>query len=168
MINIIGIDPGKTGGIAVLSLDSTLISLQDMPLNAGDDISIVGLKEIIGEFTEKDKAIIEITHAMSFKDKDGKERQQSTSSMLNYGMEVGRIEGMLFMTGVKFKEVQSISWMRSMGVRGKTSGKYNGIEVALKLFPSADIGNKNGRADALLMVEYYRRILSKGQGAIAA
>lgn len=162
-MRIIGIDPGKTGAIAVLTLNQTIISLQDIPLNSGKDISIVGLKEIIGTFSPDDKAIIEVTHAMNFGD-----RSQSTSSMLNYGMQVGRIEGMLFMSGVKFKEIQSTSWMRAMGVRGKTSGKYNGVEVALKLYPSADIGTKNGKADALLMAEYYRRILTKGRGAIAA
>jgi len=153
-MKLIGIDPGKSGAIAVLSADSTILSLHDMPLNKAGEVSIVGLRDIMLTFSKGDRACIEVCHGMKF---DGK--TQSTSSMLNYGMHVGMLQGMLFMQDVMYKEVQSTSWMSAFGVRGKTSGNYNGFKKCAELFSGVDLGKKNGRADALMIAEYLRRLL---------
>ena len=146
----IGIDPGNTGAIALLS-GSKLVSLSDMPLmangkkqqiNAAELASIVeDMKLIGGEVT----AVVERVGAMP---------GQGVSSMFNFGMGYGVIQGVLAATGTPYILVTPQAWKKEAGLISKD--KDMARTLAQQLFPDAPLARKKdiGRADAILIAHF--------------
>jgi hypothetical protein len=136
----VGIDPGLNGAITELNDEGLIVNIFDMPLVPdGSEVSEKGLWKIIkrykpGEFV----AALEASFAMQFRDKDGKLRQQSVSSMLTYGLRIGSINGLLIATGIRYYKPTPKVWQSKFGVKGK-QGVSNTVQVAEKLFPETPV-----------------------------
>jgi hypothetical protein len=76
--------------------------------------------------------------------------------MFNYGVGYGAYLGILTALEIPFQEVRPQTWKKAYSLN---SEKSRSIIVAQQLFPGADIGKKDGRAEALLLAEYARRIM---------
>lgn len=141
----IGIDPGKSGGIAVLDASGGVVNVFPMPSTERD------IMDALREFSEGAKAVIESVHSMP---------GQGVVSTFKFGMGYGGLRMALVGLGIPFAAVTPVSWQKTFGL---TKGKHP-TKVAKKnankaraqeLFPSEKITHKV--ADALLLAEYCRR-----------
>ena len=87
--------------------------------------------------------------------------KQGVTSMFNFGVNFGFIQGLLTAYGIPFELVSPAKWKREFGV---TSDKNTSIAVAQRLFPDVSLLRTercrkpdDGIAEALLMAEYARR-----------
>ena len=144
----IGIDPGKSGGIACI--DTTLGVCHAVPYS--DD----GLIELC-RFAACD------VQAVCCLEKVGARPGQGVVSMFNFGQNVGYIKGVLEAFGIPYQEITPQKWKREFGL---SSDKMASAEVCRKLFPNVELlasprckKPHDGMAEALLMAEYARRKL---------
>lgn len=143
MKNYIGIDPGKSGGIAIVSADTNLKPFCcKMPETERDiwDL-IVSLKDWRDY---PSVAVIERVHAMP---------GQGVTSMFTFGQGYGSLRMALIAAGIPFQEVTPQRWQKDMGCR--TGGNKNISKAkAQQLFPLMKI--THAHADALLIAEWGR------------
>ena len=147
----IGIDPGKSGGIAYINTESGI------------------------RYTEpySDKALIDICrdeswrgnteHIMCCLEKVGARPGQGVVSMFSFGQSVGYIKGVLESFRIPYQEITPQKWKKEFGLN---SDKAVSAEVCRKLFPDVSLlatarckKPHDGMAEALLMAEYARRKL---------
>ena len=137
---IIGIDPGKSGAIALLRDRHT-----------PETFKLTGTEADIAEFLEHCKsercfAYIEKVNAMP---------KQGVSSTFKFGMSYGFLRGLLIAMKIPFEEVLPRRWQQYLGCLSK--GDKNVTKAkAQQLFPEIKI--IHAIADALLIAEYGRRI----------
>lgn len=137
----IGIDPGKSGGIAVIG--DGLIEVREYT----DD----WLKEVCRRHKDS-KCIIEKVGAMP---------GQGVVSMFNFGKSYGYILGVIEANGISYEIVPPQKWKKEFSVTGD---KNTSIAVCKRLFPKVLLfrtqkckKEHDGMAEALLMAEYGRR-----------
>lgn len=144
----IGIDPGQSGGIAVIdedNADAKKVVAYPMPATRGDLIELL-------IYPLDARAIVEKVHAMP---------KQGVSSCFKFGMNYERVCMALVCNGISFREVSPQRWQRELGIpfKKKSETKHqhkNRLKaVAQELFPSAKV--TLAIADALLLAEYCRR-----------
>ena len=144
MKTYIGIDPGKSGALALLTEDGqcTVVPFQESAyiaiLNAASGPSSVCCLEKVGAMPG-----------------------QGVVSMFNFGHNLGYIEGLLQAFDIPYQLVPPQTWKKEFCV---TSDKNTSIEVCRKLFPhvcllptSRSRKPSDGMAEAMLMAEYARR-----------
>jgi len=147
-----GIDPGKTGAIAIISGDMEIHLLEDW---AGDEIQMANvLRKMMGISPNQFRFSIEKVHAM---------KGQGVRSMFTFGTNYGIWKGILAAFQIPFTEVAPQTWQK--GLIHKAQDKKPSLAAAGRLFPSAELygpkgGGKDGRADALLIAEHSRRTFS--------
>ena len=143
----VGIDPGKSGAIAVIdgdgkSLGHSVFSWQEYDM-------------IIKHTVSQDNclAIVEQVHAMP---------KQGVSSCFTFGQNFGFIQGLLFANNCPFQEVSPVKWKKYFGLN---KDKNASIMCATRLFPSLDLRATSkcrkahdGIAEAYLLAEYGRRM----------
>ncbi len=145
---IIGIDPGLTGGIAVLdSKSKELISLADMPVipeGGRKKVSGHGLATIIGGYGRQQVAMV-------YLEKVGARPGQGVVSMFNFGRSYGAVEATIAVLGLPLTYVAPQSWKRAAGLLRADKDASRGR--VLDLYPNADVHRKKdtGRADAVLI-----------------
>lgn len=128
MHRIIGVDPGKSGALAVLDERGGLITIFDMPVVDGcvsgallcdmiDDIADdAGEDGIIVEVT----AIVEQVHSMP---------KQGVSSSFDFGKSYGIVLGVLEGARVRVEHVSPQRWKRAMRLTAeKESARRRAIE----------------------------------------
>ncbi|HKZ73504.1 MAG TPA: hypothetical protein VJ011_05530 [Steroidobacteraceae bacterium] len=156
---ILGIDPGLGGGLAVLR-GGELVLLADMPTIwiqrpkgrrreylVGELVEMMHSVILMREPGEELRAIVERQHARP---------GQGVSSCYSLGYGTGLVAGILATLSIPLEWAEPAAWKRAMGLpRGADKGAS--IELASRLFPTAEIGRKDGRAEALLLAEYGRR-----------
>lgn len=147
----IGIDPGKSGGIACISsIDGSCYTLP-----YGDDALLdVCKRESAREDAERIVCCLE---------KVGARPGQGVVSMFSFGQSVGYIKGVLEAFKIPYQEIQPQKWKKEFGLN---SDKAASAEVCRKLFPDISLlatprckKPHDGMAEALLMAEYARRKL---------
>ena len=146
----IGIDPGKNGGIAVMSSDIiNVYTFSEETL-----IEELGLISRCIKAGESAKCVLEKVNAMP---------GQGVVSMFNFGQNYGFIQGVLKAYGIPYELVSPQKWKKEFSV---TSDKNTSIEVAKRLFPGVNLKaterckkDHDGMAEALLIAEYCRRKL---------
>lgn len=139
----IGIDPGKSGGMAAID-------------DAGEFVSFVK-----GDRTEHDieawvraTALIrgQVRAAIEFVSSSP---QQGVRSAFTFGQSYGFLRGLIVGALIPFEVVRPQKWQTAMGCM--TGGNKNVSKAAAqRLWPTAKITHAN--ADALLLAEYCRRI----------
>ncbi len=153
----IGIDPGKSGGIAAIDDDGFLMHLSTMPLSGGP-IDPVAVANILRKL---DKKHVFIEHAQAMP-------KQGVTSMFNYGMGFGVLQGICSALGCPMTLIKPRLWQKAMHVGADQSAcpKDRSFQVVYRLFPTANLkaserckNDHDGMADALLIAEYGRRLL---------
>ncbi len=141
----IGIDPGKSGALAVLHDDYIKAQVFDIQEYSKILHNIRGADDTV-------KCIVE---------KVGARPGQGVTSMFHFGENFGMIQGLLIAYGIPFELVTPQKWKKEYSV---TKDKNTSIEVCRRLFPAADLKasarcrkDHDGMAEAILMAEYARR-----------
>lgn len=186
MKTYVGIDPGKTGCVAVLtptpgiqpperrSLFDTVNAIAYMSgsvtlFDAEVGIDFYSLGNIIG----KDAFVLlekpQIMHPKRFRNIEGEmveeKAPQGVVGMLNYGIEYGKYLGMLMALQIPYAEIHPMTWKKEFNLIipnvPLAIKKQRSIEVAKSIFPMEVDKLKrkkdHGRAEALLIAEYARR-----------
>lgn len=156
---IVGIDPGASGGIAILMVNGHPWEWHKMPDTSAD------LAELLARCNlshERIVVYVESVHSSP---------QMGVSSAFKLGRNVGVIEGVLTALGLRIEYVSPQKWQKEMGclAKGRTLAggdreKKNANKAAAqRLFPGIKI--THAIADALLIAEYGRRCEAVRQGA---
>lgn len=154
---IIGIDPGKSGGIVSMSSDGTTVCIYEkMPATESDIVSL--MEDANAGGSGFSFAYIEKVQAM--RGKDG--RKQGVTSAFNFGHNYGFLRGCLHTAAIPFEEVLPAKWQKAFGLirtsktETITQKKNRHKAKAQQLFPNIKI--THAIADALLIAEYGRRL----------
>lgn len=145
---IMGIDPGVSGALAYIGTRCESFYAQDLPVIAGD-LSAGQLFEIVRK-ANPDVCVVERVNAFP---------GQGVSSVWRFGRAYGAILAVLACASIKTELVTPTVWKKAMGLPGKDKEKAR--ELALRLFPNAEpllrYKKDHGKAEALLIAEYWRR-----------
>jgi len=151
MNTIIGIDPGKNGGIAWITNGKPCV--EKMPETVQDVWELI--RDIIHSGEPADrlskvrggmKAYIEQVHSSP---------QMGVVSAFTFGNGFGHIEMALTAAGIPFERIRPAAWQKAMGCMTK-GDKNVSKRKAQELFPSMKVTHAS--ADALLIAEYGRRM----------
>jgi crossover junction endodeoxyribonuclease RuvC len=147
-----GIDPGLGGALAFIGED--WIATHDCPLLG----RVIDLHRMAGIFQALPLSGVKI----------GLERAQpmpkeGVISAFHYGEGYGAYKMILAALKIPYEEIHPAKWKRYFGLFKKT--KFDSILLAKKMFPKADLSRKkdHGRAEALLIAEYMRRLGPEGE-----
>lgn len=143
-----GIDPGKTGGIAVSDHLGIHVATYKMPETPLDLLALFGLYR-----HGTCRAVLENVHAGAWG--HGKTGQKmGVTSAFTFGRGFGRLETALAAAAIPFDLVTPQTWQAAMGCR--SGGDKNITKArAQQLFPAVTV--THAIADALLLAEYCRR-----------
>ena len=161
----VGIDPGNTGGLAVVDEYGDVMGWTRMPiLKVGKktEIDIKKLKDflpypIIGE-THKIKVVIEEVTSFGM----------GRTSAFTFGKNVGVLLGVVGTLGFPILRPRPQQWQKVMldGLPKGEDIKSSSTAMARRLYPQMDdllsVKANQGIADAVLMAEWARRIMGKG------
>ena len=138
---IIGIDPGRSGGIACVGPGVQEAKVYKLD-NTDRDV-YEQLKEFVAL---ADFAYLEKVHSMP---------KQGVASTFKFGQSFGFLQGILIASEIPFELVTPQKWQGYLGCR--TKGDKNITKArAQELFP--DIKCTHAVSDALLIAEYGRRV----------
>ena len=146
---VIGIDPGKKGGVVVLrncgdvtKVDNALM----MPSSASDLAEIVAPPLLVGGWV----AYVENVHAMP---------GQGVTSMFNFGKGFGEILGVLAALNIRTELVSPQKWKRAV-LAGTDRDKAAAIRFVQENYPAIDLTPgrcrvpQDGIADAVCIAHY--------------
>jgi crossover junction endodeoxyribonuclease RuvC len=149
----IGIDPGLGGAIALIVNGTACVF--DTP-TATDGVKrrylLGSMRDILAQGDSPKHACIEAVHAM---------KGQGVTSMFSFGEGYGIWKGLLSGLGIPFETVTPQRWQKElMDGRPKTKGasRIRAQELFPYLSHTLQRIKDDGRADALLIAEYGRRI----------
>jgi crossover junction endodeoxyribonuclease RuvC len=143
-MRILGIDPGVSGGAAVL--DGTVLSV----IKYDSESNFIEFLRLSGPF---DLAYIE---------RVGARPGQGVASMFKFGQNYGFLRGALRSHDVPLREVTPQTWQKALGVkRGKTKTEHknNLLDLARQLYPKTQL--TLATCDAVLIAEYGRRLYNE-------
>ena len=148
MKKYIGIDPGVHGGIAVLSVDGSVVEVAKMPTTPMD------LLDFLSKYKDDSFCILERVGGMP---------GNGGSAMFNFGKGYGHLQMALLALGIPTNDVTPNKWEKSFqlgssGTYGKTEWKNRLKGKAQQLFPSLGRKITLATCDALLIAEYGRRL----------
>lgn len=146
MARIIGIDPGKNGGICILSEDGKVQELVKMPATPED------LYIFLSEHTRGTVCYLEKVGGMP---------GNGGSAMFNFGKGYGNIEMALIACGIKTVTVTPQKWQKHYQLGSSSSCSHTEWKNKLKakaqqLFPHLGKKITLVTCDALLIAEYGR------------
>ena len=133
----IGIDPGKTGAVAILDDKGNYINVLDF----GQE----GLMSALIDYAPVVKfAYLEKVHSMP---------GQGVVSTFSFGENFGWWQGVLGSLGIPYTTIRPQDWMKKYSLQKSSASDKPGLEVARSLFPEAPLCLKkhHNRADALLI-----------------
>ena len=147
-----GVDPGFSGGLALIDENLSLRGLCDMPLRDIDgrrEVGGVALARILREWTP-DHVTLERVWGRS---------GEGGRNAFSFGRATGIVIGVLYSLGLPFDEVAPATWMSAI-LRGRTEeGKGRSLAWAKEHFPDAELETKrhrqlDGRSDAICLACY--------------
>lgn len=150
-----GIDPGKSGAIAVIGEERQIMELKPFSKD--------GYKRIMRDYGGYD-VVCCLEHVAAMPG-------QGVTSMFSFGENFGWIQGMLEANDVSYQLVRPRIWKKDYSLN---DSKQQSTEACRRLFP--DVGNRlhrtdgsrkddDGLAEALLMAEYARRHFGASKSA---
>ena len=149
----IGVDPGKSGGYAIIAESETGRAVFAYPWD--DVFFATEMSAIANRKAEGIFAAVEKVGAMP---------GQGVKSMFNFGKNAGYIEGVLSALGIPYQLILPATWKKEFSLIGKD--KQASIVTCHKLFPDVDLKrsdrcrtDSDGKAEALLICEWGRRHL---------
>lgn len=147
-MNRLGADPGKSGGIALVAGDGTLIDAMPMPQTRRD------LLDVLEEYKQAGPLRATVERVSAF-------RGQSAGASFTFGQHYERICLALMACGIPFEEVGPNVWQKgyrlpTLAKAGSKTKKKNRHKArAQELFPGVKV--THATADALLIAEFARR-----------
>lgn len=145
MKNYMGIDPGKSGGFAIINSDG-----KPLCVKYWDDEEFI--RTVLLYRNDVDFTVVERVGAMP---------GQGVTSCFSFGKSAGFIEGALSVCKYPYQLVLPKIWKNEFNLN---SDKSLSIETCMKLFPGVNLYRtpkctklSDGMAEALLMAEYARR-----------
>ena len=154
-MTIIGIDPGLSGGIAVLE-NNKVLDIFDMPvmsegkknkrqLNSAQLVKLI--KDNISK-NEEVSVVVEQVNAMP---------GQGVTSMFNFGQTFGAIKGVCAALGLPIFFVRPAKWKKHFELIN--SSKDSSRTKAIEMYPSLsnDLAKKKdvNKSDAILIARFY-------------
>ena len=137
-MKVAGIDPGFSGGLALIDGDFSLVGLCDMPLRTVDtrhEVDGTKLAEILREW-EPDHVTVERVWGRS---------GEGGRNAFSFGRATGIVIGVLYSLSLPFDEVAPATWMSAL-LKGRTEeGKARSLAWARERFPDAVLETKRGR-----------------------
>jgi len=151
-MTFIGIDPGASGGIGIISTDGNFaIKFGDKTeSDIWNELQPLAADYVAGVF-----AVIEDVHSMP---------KQGVSSSFKFGKHYGFLRGLLVASGIAFEPVTPQRWQKAIGCMSR-GDKNVTKQKAQQLFPH--IKFTHATADAMLLAEYARRSYSSRIGVAA-
>lgn len=141
----IGIDPGKSGGMAIIDREGRYVAACRMPDSDSEVLDVF-------KAWPSARAVLEFVRSSP---------QMGVASAFTFGCSYGALKMALAAAGVPYNEVTPLKWQRALGCL--TKGDKNVSKArATQLFPGIKVTHAIG--DALLLAEYCRR-LELGQHA---
>ena len=149
--NILGVDPGIRGGLAIVAVDDNgiaprLVDAIDIPVagvGAKERVDVLAICSWITQHGPQ-HALIERAQVMP---------KQGASSGFKYGRAVGAIEAVITCCAIPLTIIEPASWKKFHQLRG--GEKEAGRQRALQLFPAGHdlLARKkdHGRAEAALI-----------------
>ena len=149
-MRVLGIDPGLSGGYALLGGDSPPL-VEAFPM-AGGRIDLAALANDWRGLAPA-VAVLEAVHAMP---------KQGVSSTFTFGEGYGAVKGILAALGVRLELVTPQAW-KKLVLAGTPKDKAAAVEWARRAYPGLTLIRPgcriphDGMADALGIAEYGRR-----------
>lgn len=143
-MTIVGIDPGKSGGMAFL---------------CNGNVGAFKLNETERDIDTQLNACLPLDGppAFAFIERVHSSPQMGVKSAFSFGQSYGFLRGLLIAQGIPFETITPAKWQRAMGCLSK--GDKNVTKArAQELFPAIKV--THAIADALLIAEYGRRLRS--------
>lgn len=145
-MKVIGIDPGKSGGIAII---------EGRQLHGHIGLAKLTDREVWELLARNEPAlcVLEKVHASP---------QMGVTSSFTFGQSFGMIRMAVIAAGLRLEMVTPQTWQKSIGLKsikaklGSAENKKRNKAMAQELFPGIKV--TNATADALLIAEYGRRI----------
>ena len=147
---VIGIDPGKSGGI-VSRNRQFVCSADKMPATERDVVNIL-------------RPLSATKEVHCFLERVGAMPGQGVTSMFSFGQGYGFLRGCLYCLKIPFEEVTPQKWQREFGLlrtnkdETNTAKKNRHKARAQQLFPDENV--THSIADALLIAEYGLRVMA--------
>lgn len=143
---VVGIDPGKTGGIALLHSNGS-VSLFDIPYTDGrlDVQEMHRMADLWQNFVAPRVVIEQVGGAL----RDG------ASNAFTFGWNTGAMTAAIMLAGHMPEYVTPARWKMRTGLKGK--GKRESLKLARKLYPNVlglELVKHEGLAEALLIAHY--------------
>lgn len=161
-MQIIGIDPGVSGAVAVLTESGRFVSVFDVPTVAANkssnrqQVSPIDLANLIrSQLVNAPADVVAVTENVAAMPGQG------VSSMFAFGKSYGIILGVLAALGISTHIVTPAKWK---GFYSLGKEKDQSRELAQRMWPDAPLGLKrhHGRAEALLLAKFYADSIVKG------
>lgn len=144
MTLVLGVDPGQSGGLALMDRAGKLQFAESMPVlrNAVPTVDVRQLGHLLAGHHEV-FAYVERAQAMP---------RQGVSSSFNYGVIFGSILTALADLGIGYELVSAAAWKRSLGL---ASDKRESIDRVRQLYPTFPVKrSEDGIAEAVLIARY--------------
>ncbi len=150
-MNYIGIDPGKSGGIAIIS-EVGVEAITPMII-AGKDIDLAAMADWLENSISDEYAIacIEKVSAMP---------KQGVTSMFSFGFSTGAIHGILATMSIPRHLITPQAWKKSV-LAGTKKDKNAAVDYCRRLYPDISLlatersrKPHSGMADALCIARY--------------
>jgi crossover junction endodeoxyribonuclease RuvC len=131
---ILGIDPGKTGGLAILDAFGAVVSVHPMPMQA-KEFDVEAIFQIIQALPQGSRVVMERVNAFP---------GQGVSSVWSFAYGVGMIHGLIRASQVPLDLVSPVTWQK---VSSGPTGGDKSITAAwcARTFPGAPIVPKGCR-----------------------
>jgi hypothetical protein len=149
-VNVCGIDPGRTGAIALFT-SGRAFDVVDLPIGF-HGVDGLALYEQLRDW-KADEVFVELTHAMP---------KNGTKASYSQGDSNGAIRTAVQIAGMPLTWVRSVDWQRHSGLLGSgytdMERKHRSRMRALELFPGFKHHLKrvkdHNRAEAMLIARY--------------
>lgn len=151
----IGIDPGKSGGIAVISSNDPAIEVFPIPL-AGDEIDMVAIWMRLKRYC--------LGYNMAcYIEKVGAMPKQGVTSMFSFGFTTGALHAIVACLEIPRYLVTPQAWKKEI-LAGTAKDKAAAIEYCAKAYPGVNLFATerskvchDGMADALCIATYAKK-----------
>lgn len=162
----IGIDPGRSGGIAFLDPEDRFVWAGKMPETPQEFRNTIANIMQSRPATGRARIIIELVWAMPRIERGGHPVSMGASTSFKFGKSAGLLEGVLVGMKLPYELVAPAKWQGPLGVRGlgtdktdKKNAHKRRAEMLLakgKYRSTQDLKITHAVADAILLAEYGR------------
>jgi hypothetical protein len=146
MTLLLGVDPGLSGGIALLRPNGSLLAAEAMPVlrNAVPTVDVRQLGHLL-KAAEGAEVFAYVERAQAYP-------RQGVSSAFNYGLLFGSILTAIADLGIGYELVQATKWKRDLGLH---SDKRESVDRVKQLYPTFSLRKtEDGIAEAILIARW--------------